>query len=97
MSYLLHEILQKVENNYSENPEGKRLATLDMLTDIAWEMSTAKKLIAMTEEDIVNWSDKGFEHYVKIRKHELVNKEAELKRLQESFDDALSILKLIDK
>lgn len=92
MSYLVAEILRKAENNFAENPEAKRLATLDILTDITWEMSTAKKIIAMIKEDIVNWSDKGFVHYVKIRKEALEEKQEELARLQESFDEALQIL-----
>jgi len=92
MSYLELRILKRAESSFAENPEAKRLAVLDILTDLAWEMSTAKKIIAMIEEDIVNYSDATFEYYVKIRKDELVKKESELKRLQESFDEALQIL-----
>ena len=92
MSYLELQILNKAESSFAENPEAKRLAVLDILTDLAWEMSTAKKIIAMIEEDIVNYSDATFEYYVKIRKEELIEKEAELNRLQESFNEALQIL-----
>ena len=92
MSYLELKILKRAESRFAENPEAKRLAVLDILTDLAWEMSTAKKLIAMIKEDIVNYSDATFEYYVKIRKEELIEKEAELKKLQESFNEALQIL-----
>jgi len=92
MSYLELKILKRAESRFAENPEAKRLAVLDILTDLAWEMSTAKKLIAMIKEDIVNYSDATFEYYVKIRKEELIEKEAELNRLQESFNEALQIL-----
>jgi len=92
MSYLEIQILKKAESSFSENPEGKRLATLDMLTDLTWEISTAKKIINATKEDIINYSDGTTEHYVKIRKEHLRESEAELKKLQESFDEALQIL-----
>jgi len=92
MSYLELKILKRAESRFAENPEAKRLAVLDILTDLAWEMSTAKKLIAMIKEDIVNYSDATFEYYVKIRKEELIEREAELKKLQESFNEALQIL-----
>jgi len=92
MSYLELKILKRAESRFAENPEAKRLAVLDILTDLAWEMSTAKKLIAMIKEDIVNYSDATFEYYVKIRKEALIEKEAELNRLQESFNEALQIL-----
>ena len=92
MSYLELQILKKAESSFAENPEAKRLAVLDILTDLAWEMSTAKKLIAMIKEDIVNYSDATFEYYVKIRKEELIEREEELKKLQESFNEALQIL-----
>lgn len=92
MSYLVTEILRKAENNFAENPEAKRLATLDVLTDLTWEMSTAKKIISMIKDEIVNWSDGAFDHYVKIRKEALEEKQEELARLQESFDEALKIL-----
>ena len=92
MSYLELEIMNKAESSFAENPEAKRLATLDILTDLTWEMSTAKKIIAMIKDEIINWSDGAFEHYVKIRKEALAEKEAELNRLQESFDEALQIL-----
>lgn len=93
MSYLVAEILRKAENNFADNPEAKRLATLDILTDITWEISTAKKIIAMIKEEIVNWSDNGiYDYYVKIRKEALAEKEAELSSLQESFNEALQIL-----
>ena len=92
MSYLELKILKRAESRFAENPEAKRLAVLDILTDLAWEMSTAKKLIAMIKEDIVNYSDATFEYYIKIRKEELIEREAELKKLQESFNEALQIL-----
>jgi hypothetical protein len=92
MSYLELQILKKAESSFAENPEAKRLAVLDILTDLAWEMSTVKKIIATIKEDIVNYSYGTFEHYVKIRKKALIEREAELKKLQESFNEALQIL-----
>lgn len=93
MSYLVTEILRKAENNFAENPEAKRLATLDVLTDLTWEISTAKKIISMIKDEIVNWSDNGiYDHYVRLRKEALAEKQEELARLQESFDEALKIL-----
>ena len=92
MSYLELQILKKAESSFAENPEAKRLATLDILTDLTWEISTTKKIINAIKEDIVNYSDATFEYYVKIRKEALIEKEAELNRLQESFNEALQIL-----
>ena len=92
MSYLEIQILNKAESSFSENPEAKRLATLDILTDLTWEISTAKRIINATKEDIVRYSDGTTEHYVKIRKEHLVEREAELKKLQKSFNEALEIL-----
>ena len=93
MSYLEIQILKKAESSFAGNPEAKRLATLDILTDLTWEISTAKKIIAMIKEEIVNWSDNGiYDHYVKLRKEALAEKQEELASLQESFNEALQIL-----
>ena len=86
------EIYKKAENNYSENPEGIRLAILDSLTDLCWDISSTKKIIEMLKEEIISYTLKEMTTHIEVRITALKEKEEEFKKLTTYFNELLTLL-----
>ena len=85
-------IASKARKNYKNQSESLTLAALEELTDLAWKISTCKKIIERIESDIVNYTKLGINDYVKTRLDYLEEQDKELKELQKQFNSILSIL-----
>ena len=84
-----------LENTLKTNPMEKQIETLDHLNDLAWEISTAMKIVQVHKDDIVKYALEP--DYVKIRVKGLEEAEKELEDLQNKYDLALAYLNNLNK
>lgn len=76
-------------------PMKKQIETLDHLNDLAWEISTAMKIVQIHKDDVIKYALEP--DYVKIRKKHLEESEKELEDLQNKYDLALAYLNNLKK
>ena len=76
-------------------PMKKQIETLDHLNDLAWDISTAMKIVNVHKEDIVKFALEPT--YVKIRKKHLDEALQNLEDLQNKYDLALAYLNNLRK
>jgi len=76
-------------------PMKKQIEALDHLNDLAWEISTAMKIVQIHKDDVVKYALEP--NYVKIRVKGLQEAEKELEDLQNKYDLALAYLNNLNK
>jgi len=81
--------------NLENQPMKKQIEALDHLSDLAWEISTAMKIVQIHKDDVVKYALEP--NYVKIRVKGLQEAEKELEDLQNKYDLALAYLNNLNK
>lgn len=87
------EILENASKYYEKNFMAKQLSALEFLSDIAWDMNTAKRLIEIAKDDIAKYMTAGYHsEVVNQRRRALIEHEQNLKELQEKYNQLLTFL-----
>jgi hypothetical protein len=81
--------------NLENQPMKKQIEALDHLNDLAWEISTAMKIVQIHKDDVIKYALEP--NYVKIRVKGLEEAEKELEDLQNKYDLALAYLNNLNK